>query len=111
MRLKHSRDLDADDARSDYSSTGAGEQVLVFARANDRDRRTLNKTTSWRYHPRPRGLVCPQLERCMGSAAAAATAAAVPPSWLKSSGGADQPMRAAGVRGGSITEAGSRMTR
>ena len=95
---KHSRDIDAVDVSSSKKSGGSGN---VFARAKDRDRRTPTRTTSWRYHPRSRGLVRPQSENVVGAAAVASAAAAVPPSWLKSNNGADLLLLAAGVRGGS----------
>lgn len=132
---KHIRDSDADDA----SSNSLGPEQ-VFARAKGRNRRTLHRTTSWRYHPRPRELLArPQSERCLDAAApdkclraaaadapavdaatpekclhaaaVASAAAAVPPSWLKSNSGADLLLLAAGVRGGNDSEAGCGTTR
>lgn len=110
-----SRDVDPDDSPSNNSR--GPEQVP--SRAEGRERLILYRTTSWRYHPRPRDvarphsekliryhprpreLVRPQSEKSMGAAAAAAAAAAVPPSWLKSNSGADLLQLAAGVRGDS----------
>lgn len=102
MYPKHNRDGSAADA--DSSSVGP-EQVL--ARAEDRNRCVLKRTTSWRYHPRPRGLARPpKPEEDVGAAAAASAAAAVPPSWLKSNNGVDLFLLAAGVRGGGSSGVG-----
>lgn len=103
---KHNRNSGAHDARS--SSPGAKQ---VSARAKDRNRRKLKRTTSWRYHPRPRGLVRPQPERYISAAAVPSAAAAMPPPWLRSNYGADLLLLAAGVRGGSSSVVGCSTTR
>lgn len=81
---KHERDSDAGDPKSHSLWS---EKVL--ARAKDKDRRFLKRTTSWRYHPRPRGLARrPQQPGEKNNAVVAVSAAAAaPPSWLKPSNG------------------------
>jgi len=103
---------DGGDGDSVGSRRGA-EQVFAGDNNGGRHRRILRRTTSWRYHPRPRGLTrsprshASDVGDATAAAAAATAAAAVPPSLIiPRHSSTDLLLLAAGVKrsGGSAVD-------